>query len=138
MYELKISSMKVDVIVLIKALAICLVVANHAGLSKGLHGGLNVLLVVSGVAMATFGFQGATPQTLQAFKRFAFRIGVPSFLIALVWGIAVSNVSLPELTFISNWFYKRRVVLFPIWYVQVIVQLMIVFFCIVLGFRFDA
>ena len=120
--------MRINTLVLVKALAITLVVANHSGIAQGLiQGGLNALLIVSGISMATFAFKESTCQTLRAFRLFTLRIAIPSFLLALFWQIAVSNVSLLELTFISNWFYKWRVVGFPIWYVQIIVQLMIAF-----------
>jgi len=117
---------KLESLNFVKAMAITLVVANHAQLSSGLHGGLNALLLVSGISMATFAFQGTTAYTLAAFRRFTLRIAVPAFLIAIVWAVAVSDIRWIELGFISNWFYKSRVVLFPIWYVQVIVQIMIV------------
>ena len=117
---------KLESLNFVKALAITLVVANHAQLSTGLHGGLNALLLISGISMATFAFHGTTANTLAAFRRFTLRIAAPAFLIALVWAVAVSDIRWIELGFISNWFYKSRVVLFPIWYVQVIVQIMIV------------
>ena len=54
----KFSVMSIDVLVLVKALAISLVVASHSGIAPELHGGLNALLVVSGISMATFAFEG--------------------------------------------------------------------------------
>jgi hypothetical protein len=116
-----------DSLNVVRALAITLVVANHAGLGASLHGGLNVLMLVSGAAMASFSLQGDTAHTLAAMRRFTLRIAVPSFVLALLWGLAVGRLHWLELAFVSNWFYKFRVVLFPIWYPQVIVQMMLFF-----------
>ena len=58
--------------------------------------------------------------------RFGMRLIIPSFLLAVVWQTAVGHISLPELGFWSNWLYKFRVVLFPIWYAQAIAQILVV------------
>lgn len=126
-------STTVDSLTLVKALAICLVVANHTYMDAvSLHGGLNVLMVVSGVAMASFAFHGTTAQTLCIFKSFTLRLVVPSVILALAWNIAayfmssqVTAIKWTEHLLISNWLSMGRVALFPIWYVQVIFQLMI-------------
>ena len=115
----------VETVVVARAVAIILVVANHVVFGISLHGGLNALLVVSGLAMAQFGFGGPTDRAARAMIRFGFRLALPSFLLALVWQIAVGHVSLPELGFWSNWLYKFRVALFPIWYAQAIVQMLV-------------
>lgn len=116
----------VETVVLARAVAIVLVVANHGVFGVGMHGGLNALLVVSGLAMAQFGFGATTREAVRAMFRFGVRLIAPSFLLALVWQIGVGHISLPELGFWSNWLYKSRVALFPIWYAQAIGQMLIV------------
>lgn len=116
----------VESTVVARAAAIILVVANHAMFGVSLHGGLNALLILSGLALAQFGFGRTTGDALRAMARIGLRIAVPSFLVALVWQIAVGQISVPELGFYSNWLYKSRVALFPIWFAQAFSQLLIV------------
>lgn len=116
----------VETVVAARAAAIILVVANHVVFDIWLHGGLNALLVVSGLAMAQFGFGDTTRHAVRAMVRFGARLAIPSLLLALVWQIGVRQISLPELGFWSNWLYKFRVSLFPIWYAQAIVQMLLV------------
>jgi hypothetical protein len=107
-------------------MAISLVVANHAHISTGLHGGLNGLLFVSGIAMATFAFNDTTNQTLRYFRNFALRLAIPAFILALIWAVAYWEFNWSELGFFRNWITIRRLVSFPIWYPQVIIQMLIV------------
>ena len=123
----------VDTVTLVKALAISLIVANHAVLDRMfLHGGLNALLLVSGMVFASFAFQGTTAQTLQMMKRLSLRIAIPAVLLSLIWNMMtylfsadVSEIKWLEHVLLSNWFYKSRIALFPLWYVQVLVQIML-------------
>lgn len=116
----------VETVVVARAVAIVLVVANHVVFGVNLHGGLNALLVVSGLAMAQFGFGGTTREAVRAMFRFGIRLALPSFVVALIWQIGVRQISLPELGLWSNWLYKSRVALFPVWYAQAIVQMLVV------------
>lgn len=116
----------IETVTVARAAAIVLVVANHVVFGVSLHGGLNALLVISGLSMAQFGFGGTTREAVRAMVRFGARLAVPSFFLALIWQIGVGWISLPELMFYSNWLYKSRVALFPIWYAQVIVQMLVV------------
>lgn len=116
----------IETVTVARAAAIVLVVANHVVFGVNLHGGLNALLVISGLSMARFGFGGTTREAVRAMLRFGARLAIPSFVLALTWQVAVGWISLPELMFYSNWLYKSRVSLFPVWYAQVVVQMLIV------------
>jgi len=115
----------VNTLVAARAFAIMIVVANHSGFGISLHGGLNTLLVISGLMLAQFSFGEDTRVALRGMMRLGWRLAVPSFLIALVWQIGAGNLYLPELAFYSNWLGKSRVVLFPIWYAQALSQMLI-------------
>ncbi len=117
----------VDSLLMVKCLAIILVVANHAAISTGLHGGLNGLMLVSGIVMASFAFKDTTAHTLKAFQNFALRLAVPSFILALIWAVAYGQYNWSELFFFRNWLTKTRLVSFPIWYPQVMVQMLLAF-----------
>lgn len=117
--------MTLSSLILVRALAILLVVVHHSKAMHRMHGGLNALIVVSGISMAMFAFGGSTPQTLRSFGRFGLRLAVPTFCVALASGLLQSDIRWQELAFISNWISTDRVVLFPFWYVQAMVQLLI-------------
>ena len=91
----------VESVVWARAAAIILVVANHVEFGVSLHGGLNALLVVSGLSLAQFGFRGTTGDAVRAMARMGLRIAIPSFLLALFWQVLVGQISLAELGFYS-------------------------------------
>lgn len=116
-----------------------LMVANHARISQellgvpALYGGLNAMLAVSGIAMATYGFEHDTRHTLRAFLRFGLRLALPCLAVAVVWDTIIlvlhaRNVTplryVAELGLFSNWLWPDKLALFPIWYVQAVVQLL--------------
>ena len=119
------TSRPVESIVLVRALAIMLVVANHA-FPIALHGGMNTLLVVSGMAMAQFAFVGTTRDSLRSFFRFGARVVIPSLVVASLWALYTQKVNPYELALVSNWMTAERISLFPIWYTQTITQLLLV------------
>ena len=116
---------RVDTLVVVRALAITLLVLNHSGIAYGLHGGLNVLLLVSGISMATYSFTGSTLQTLRSFLKLALHVAVPAVILAFIFALMKQDVRWTELALISNWITPERVVLFPIWYVQCLVQILL-------------
>lgn len=132
-------SSSVDTLVLARASAMVLMVANHSRLSQALidlpalYGGLNAMLVVSGISMATHAFQQDTRSTLNAFLRFGLRLAIPALAVALVWDTIILILGarditpfryFAELTLFSNWLSTHKLALFPIWYVQAVVQLL--------------
>lgn len=133
-------SRPVDTIMIAKALAMLVLVANHAKLSQALfgvpalYGGLNAMIAISGMTMAAYGFAGSTQDTLRAFGRFGLRLVLPCLAVALVWdtiilAIGARNVTLfrylSELGLFSNWIRPDKLVLFPIWYPQAIAQMLL-------------
>jgi len=134
--------------VFIKAFAISLIVANHSGLGAlyvshpvvggdyGLHGGLNVLLLLSGITMAQFSFVDTTSNTLRSLRRFALRLFIPSIVIAFLQGLLIrQQINIPELLFVSNWLSIHRVSSFPIWYPQAVLQMLL--FISIVFYTFD-
>lgn len=119
------SKTPVDGLLIVKCLSILLVVANHASISTGIHGGLNGLMLVSGIIMATFAFRKTTKDTLISFWRFCKRLAIPSFFLALIWAIAYQEFNWAEFLMVRNWFTIVRLVSFPIWYPQIMIQMML-------------
>lgn len=116
-----------ETLVTARALGISLVVANHAGLTPASvdAGGLNVLLLVSGLSIARFAFSGTTRETVRTFRTIAAGIAIPSLIVAGLTALALRRLSVLELLLVSNWFTTSRVALFPIWYTQMLIQVMI-------------
>lgn len=134
-------SKSIDTDVLLRALAICLIALNHAipqgtrsyGI-PGVAGGMTLLLMMSGFSFARFVLEDATPADIRkGLFSFGMRIFVPS-LIAVIFFMAIKQrVSIAELLFVRNWIDPHRIAIFPVWYVQVIVQivlLLLVFFAV--------
>jgi peptidoglycan/LPS O-acetylase OafA/YrhL len=118
---------------LLRALAIMGVVLLHAhdfvqSDSFATGGGMTVLMMLSGISFARFALQGASANQVPAKSlRFAWMVFWPSLLLVLFYFVVRNQFSLPELLFVSNWVSLDRVSMFPVWYVQVIVQMMLAF-----------
>lgn len=130
----------VETAVLARAFAMILMVASHARLSQALlggkyfYGGLDALLALSGLTMATCSFTGSTSETLRSFRRYALRLLAPCWTIMVIWdtivlALGAKNVTLTlyltELALISNWFTHHRLVLFQVWYPQAMAQMLL-------------
>ena len=115
----------VDGLLIAKCLSILLVVANHAHIATGIHGGLNGLILVSGIMMAIFAFEGTTKDTLVTFGNFCKRLAIPSIILALIWAVAYQELNWSELFMFRNWITRTRLVSFPIWYPQVMIQMLL-------------
>lgn len=118
----------VNTLILARALAMLLILANHSGFAPGrLPGGTNVLFLVSGVTMAMFGFGGSTRETIGCWGRFAWRIAWPSVLLIVGWGLLGHDFRWQEAALISNLQTWRTVAPFPVWYIQICVQTVLLF-----------
>ncbi|MEZ5409720.1 MAG: hypothetical protein R2761_16955 [Acidimicrobiales bacterium] len=84
-----------------------------------------MLLFASGATSARVAFAGDSRRSAAQFLRFAALVAVPSILLAAATGIALRQFDPWELLLVSNWLQASRVALFPIWYTQVMVQIMI-------------
>jgi len=116
----------VDSDVLLRALAICSVVWNHANpLALGAFGGgMTFLMMLSGFSFARFSLRHATAAQVRAsLARLALRIGLPSLLLVTLYFVTLQRFDWKELLFISNWWTLDRIALFPTWYPQVMLQM---------------
>ncbi|SQD97013.1 AMP-dependent synthetase and ligase [Parafrankia sp. Ea1.12] len=118
----------VEVNVVLRAVAVVLIVANHVGLFH-LLGGAHLLLVVAGWSFARFcltpggpGGTGRGAATSRRILRAAGRIAVPSMLWLAWRAVRASDVGLSNVALIDN--YLRRGV--PgYWFVEVLVQVLV-------------
>jgi fucose 4-O-acetylase-like acetyltransferase len=108
----------------LRAIGITAIVANHA-LVTSVHGGLNVLLVLSGMAFAQLCFGGRDAGPLVArVLRFARPLAVWSVVLCLFWFALFGRFEVAEIFMVSNWITTERVSKFPIWYTQVLLQML--------------
>lgn len=119
----------------VRAFAICAVIVNHA-VHAPLAGGLNVLLLLSGIAFAQLCFGGLDngPIWVTAL-RFMRPLMLWSIVLCLFWSLVFRHVELAEILMYSNWITPSRVSKFPIWYTQALMQIMIVLVALFSGLR---
>jgi peptidoglycan/LPS O-acetylase OafA/YrhL len=109
----------------LRALGISAVVVNHA-VAASLHGGLNLLLLISGISFARLCFGGrGDVRLISASLRFLRPLVTWSLVLCLLWFAVFGRVVWPEILLYSNWITIERVSKFPIWYTQVLVQMLV-------------
>jgi hypothetical protein len=120
------SSRDLDTLYVVRALAITAVVAHHAT-TWATAGGLNLLLLLSGIAFAQLAFGGHDRAPILAVTtRFLRPLVIWSVVLCALWFAVFQRVEWAEILMVSNWITDNRVSKFPIWYTQVLVQIMVV------------
>ena len=119
----------------VRAAAIILLVANHS-FSLDLTGGMNVLMLLAGLNLATFSFEKPERDMYGSWFHYLARILLPSFLFALACALLLRQFRPLELAMLSNLFTRARVSLFPIWYPQVILQMILALTLLTIPLRF--
>ncbi|MEM6888581.1 MAG: acyltransferase family protein [Pseudomonadota bacterium] len=116
---------EIDSLYIVRAFAITAVVANHA-LTVSFAGGLNLLLLLSGIAFAQLCFNRQTEVSLpRAAVQFIRPLLIWSVVLCLFWFAVFKRFELAEMLMVSNWVTASRVSKFPIWYTQVMLQMML-------------
>lgn len=131
----KAKSREIDSLYIVRAYAISAVVANHA-MTTSLAGGLNLLLLLSGISFAQLCFSGrSSTSIMDAVLRFIRPLLLWSVVLCAIWFAVFERVELPEILMYSNWITENRVSKFPIWYTQVLLQIMLCLVVLFSGFR---
>jgi hypothetical protein len=120
------SRSSVDVDVLLRALAISAVVANHSQWSRNLSGGMMVLFMLSGFSFALDGRSAA--ETRASIAGLAWRVFVASLLLIAFAQLQRGSFRPLELLFVSAWTVDERVARVPVWYVQSLLQILAVLY----------
>lgn len=125
------SSRSMETGVALRALAIVMVVFNHAHPGHwsplGLGGGMMFLMLLSGQNFAKFALGPATEgrQVVRASLKLAWEVFWPSLLVVLLWFVLRRSFNVYELFFVRNLVDTERLAKFPVWYVQVLIQMMV-------------
>ena len=115
----------VDTSNVVRAFAIGAVVLNHTTL-LGLGGGLNLLFLLSGMAFAELVFARTEKPAWEIGRDFVARLLLGSLFLCLFWFAYYRTFEPAELLMFSNWITVERVPLFPLWFTQTFLQIMIV------------
>ncbi len=119
--------------VVLRALAIATVTYHHShefsAPAFGLFGGMAFLLMLSGFNFGRFVLRDADPQQIRrSTLALARQIFVPSLLLMLAYFAYLRQFNLTELLFISAWFTTDKISVFPVWYCQLILQILLLFY----------
>ncbi|MEP2651051.1 MAG: acyltransferase family protein [Paraglaciecola sp.] len=125
----------IEVTDFLKALGICLVVLNHSSWHN-LEGGLNILILISGLNFARFSLKKDNTELALDIARLLKKLLIPSLLLMGFYSLLFNKFDWKEILLISNFFYTQKIAAFPVWYVQVITQLMLVIALIAFVFNF--
>lgn len=130
-------SMSVETETVLRAIAIAAIVLNHANPIQGesgfgMGGGLTFLMLLSGFNLARYSFHGATSQSFRtSCANLAWRVAWPTLLIVLLdWAVTGQQPALGYLLFYSNWFTWHHPQLLQIWYPQVLIGLLLLFWLV--------
>ncbi|WP_443749117.1 acyltransferase family protein [Asticcacaulis solisilvae] len=127
----------IDVAVVLRAVAICLVAFNHANpdapkfLGFSLDGGMNVLLMISGYYFAKLVLTApSVGQMRHQLIRYGASFIIPSFLMVLFFFALLKRFDVQELLFYKNFFSPERVSKYPTWYPQVMLQILLIIYAL--------
>jgi hypothetical protein len=122
--------------VVVRAVAIVLVLFNHSQPDVPFwnwKGGMTVLLMLMGLNLARFGLKNADPvRSRRAIGELLWRMFLPAFFFSsmflLVYFLYDGRFWWAEVLFIANWISPWHVQIFPVWYSQVMLQLLMGFY----------
>ncbi|MCU0550139.1 MAG: AMP-binding protein [Leptolyngbya sp. Prado105] len=113
--------------IILRAIAIFVVVADHAYLMD-LAGGAFLLLMIAGANLARFQsealFQGRIMQPIVSLLR---NLVTPYLIVAFGFQLLKREFDLSILLLFSNWITPDVPAIFPIWFINVLVQVILIF-----------
>ncbi|MCG8293199.1 amino acid adenylation domain-containing protein [Pseudomonas entomophila] len=117
-----------EVPVLLRMLAIILIVAGHFGLFGGwmVTGDTATLFLISGLSLARFQLQAIEERgDARALLRSVAAIAVPTVLYTVLIQCVFDRLHWQSLLLVSNWFAPEQVGVFNYWYIEVLVQMIL-------------
>lgn len=117
-----------EVPVLLRMLAIILIVAGHFGLFGGwvVTGDTATLFLISGLSLARFQLQAIEERgDARALLRSVAAIAVPTVLYTGLIQCVFDRLHWQSLLLVSNWFAPEQVGVFNYWYIEVLVQMIL-------------
>ena len=110
--------------VVLRAMAIASVVFNHTRLVT-FGGGAAFLLMLSGMNFARFAIKdGTAPGIRRSILDMGRQVFVPSLALVLLSFALYRKFDVLELLFVRNWYALQTIAAFPVWWVQMFLQLL--------------
>jgi hypothetical protein len=117
-----------EVPVLLRVISIVLIVVGHLHLFSNwlIAGETKVLFIVSGIALARFQLQAINERgNARALGKSIVTIAAPTILYAVLVQAMFDKVHWQTVLLISNWFPERVVGVFTYWYIEVLLQMIV-------------
>ncbi|WP_397449706.1 amino acid adenylation domain-containing protein [Pseudomonas sp. NA-150] len=121
-----------EVPVLLRVISIIFIVIGHFNLISGwpVSGETTVLFVVSGISLARFQFQAINERgNAHMLAKSIASIAIPTVLYTLLTQVLFHSIHWQSLVLISNWFPPNLTGGFAYWYIEVLLQMIIIIGC---------
>jgi hypothetical protein len=118
---------------LARALAISLVVMNHAispDAYISLAGGMLTLLFIAGYNLTRFSKEKSDQELIIYYIKYVSKIVVPCFFIVCFYFIFTQKFEIDEFLFYSNWDRTESIPWLPVWYPQMLLQSVLLIVCL--------
>lgn len=118
-----------EVPVLLRVMSILLIVIEHLDIFSKfpLAGETKVLFIVSGISLARFQLQAINERgNARTLLKSIVSIAIPTILYAILIQIVFDRVHWQTVLLVSNWFPERVVGTFTYWYVEVLLQMILI------------
>ena len=125
----KLSIRAMEVPVLLRVISIMLIVVGHLQLFSTwlVAGETTVLFLISGISLARFQFQAINERgNVHTLIRSVVSIAVPTILYTLLNQMLFDRVHWQTMLLISNWFPPSLIGVFAYWYVEVLLQMILI------------
>jgi len=125
----RLSVLAMEVPVLLRVISILLIVVGHFHLFSNwfISGETSVLFIVSGISLARFQLKGINERgNARALLKSAASIAVPTVLYTMLTQMLFDRFHWQSILMISNWFTRNDVGDFTYWYIEVLLQMILI------------
>jgi amino acid adenylation domain-containing protein len=123
------SFLAMEVPVLLRVMAILLIVVGHFHVFSNwyISGETSVLFIVSGLSLARFQLKAINERgNARALLKSAASIAVPTVLYTILTQVLFDRIHWQSILMISNWFTRNAVGDFTYWYIEVLLQMILI------------
>lgn len=125
----RLSVMAMEVPVLLRVMSILLIVVGHFHVFSNwfISGETSVLFIVSGLSLARFQLKGIDERgNARTLLKSVASIAVPTVLYTILTQVLFDRIHWQSIFLISNWFTRNDVGDFTYWYIEVLLQMILI------------
>lgn len=125
----RLSVLAMEVPVLLRVISILLIVVGHFHVFSNwfISGETSVLFIVSGISLARFQLKGINERgNARALLKSVASIAVPTVLYTVLTQVLFDRFHWQSIFMISNWFTRNDVGDFTYWYIEVLLQMILI------------